>query len=79
MEIETSSMAVLAISGAMSFGLGRIFVHFRGKKRKEAIRQAQERAAQALRDRPPEVESRNKSKRQRQLQQLAKKPDHSPR
>ena len=67
--METSSIILLVISGAISFGLGRVFVHFRDKKRKK---QAQERAAQALRDRPVKPESRNKSKRKRQLQQLDK-------
>ena len=67
--METSSIILLVISGAISFGLGRTFVHFRDKKRKK---QAQERAAQALRDRPAEPESKNKSKRKRQLQQLGK-------
>ena len=69
MEMETSSIVLLAVSGAVSFGLGRVFVHFRRKKREK---QAQERQAQALRNRLPEVESSNKSKRKRQLQQLAK-------
>ncbi|MFZ2389066.1 MAG: hypothetical protein WAW69_14800 [Polaromonas sp.] len=68
--METSSIILLVISSAVSFGLGRIFVHFRDKKREE---QAQERQARALRDRPPEGESKNKSKRRRQLQQLEKK------
>ena len=58
----------MAVSGVVSFGLGRIFVHFRDKKRKDEARRAQERAAQALRDQPPEAPSRNKSKRKRQLQ-----------
>ncbi|SFB69401.1 hypothetical protein SAMN05216344_101282 [Polaromonas sp. OV174] len=67
--METSSIILLVVSSAISFGLGRIFVHFRDKKR---ARKAQERAAQALRERPVEAESRNKSKRKRQLQQLEK-------
>ena len=67
--METSSIILLVISSAVSFGLGRTFMHFRGKKRRK---QAQERQAQALRDRPLETESSNKSKRKRQLQQLAK-------
>lgn len=65
--METSSIILLAVSCAISFGLGRTFVHFRDKKRKK---QAEEHAAQALRDRPVEVESKNKGKRRRQ--QLAK-------
>jgi len=65
--METSSIILLVVSSAVSFGLGRTFVHFRDKKRKK---QAKEHAAQALRDRPVEVESKNKGKRRRQ--QLAK-------
>ena len=79
MEIETSSMVLLAASGAVSFALGRVFVHFRDKKRKKEHDQAQQRIAQALRDQPPEAESKNKSKRKRQLQQQEKHNTHSPR
>ncbi|WP_293606538.1 hypothetical protein [Polaromonas sp. UBA4122] len=67
--METSSIILLVISSAISFGLGRTFVHFRNKKRKE---RAQARKAQALRDRPVAAESKNKSKRKRQIQQLDK-------
>ena len=67
--METESVILLSISAAASFGLGRLFMHFRDKKRKK---QAQERAAQVLRDQPPEIESKNKGKRKRQLQQLEK-------
>jgi mannitol-specific phosphotransferase system IIBC component len=67
--METSNILLLVISSAVSFGLGRLIMHLRGKKREK---QAQERQAQVLRNRPPEVESSNKSKRKRQLQQLAK-------
>ena len=73
MEMETSSIVFLTVSCAISFGLGRVFVHFRDKKRKIAQEQAVARAAQALSDQPPEPESRNKGKRKRQLQQIAKK------
>jgi hypothetical protein len=62
--METSSILLLVISGAISFGLGRTYVHFRDKKRQNELRARQ---AQALRDRPAEVDSRNKSKRKRQL------------
>lgn len=79
MEIETSSMALLAASGAVSFALGRVFVHFRDKKRKKEHDQAQQRIAQALRDQPPEAESKNKSKRKRQLQQQEKNNTNPPR
>jgi flagellar basal body-associated protein FliL len=67
--METSSIIILIISSAISFALGRVFVHFRNKKRKE---KAQAREAQALRNRPLEAESRNRSKRKRQLQRLDK-------
>ncbi len=67
--METSHIILLVISSAVSFGLGRTFVHFRNKKRRET---AQAREAQALRDKPAEPESKNKSKRKRQLQQFGK-------
>lgn len=67
--METPAVIFLVISCAVSFGLGRIFVHFRDKRRKKA---AQEREALALRNRPPEPEALNKAKRKRQLQQLEK-------
>ena len=69
MELETSSIVLLAVSTLASFGIGRTFMHFRKKKQKK---EAQEREARALRDRPVEPESKNKSKRKRQLQQLEK-------
>jgi hypothetical protein len=62
--METSSILLLVISSAISFGLGRTYVHFRDKKRRE---EAQARQAQALRERPVEAEPKNKSKRRRQL------------
>ncbi len=72
--METSSIVLLAVSSAVSFGLGRIFVHFRDRKREK---QARERAARALREQAPEIASRNKSKRKRQLQGVDKgKPPH---
>jgi uncharacterized membrane protein len=67
--METPAIIFLVVSCAISFGLGRIFVHFRDKKRKKA---AEERAAQVLRNRPAEPESLNKGKRKRQLQELEK-------
>lgn len=69
MEMETSSIVLLAVSMAVSFGLGRTIMNWRRKKRQK---QAEERKSQALRDRPAEPESKNKSKRKRQLQQLGK-------
>jgi hypothetical protein len=67
--METPAIIFLVVSCAISFGLGRIFVHFRDKKRKKA---AEEREAAVLRNRPAEPESLNKAKRKRQLQQAAK-------
>jgi hypothetical protein len=64
--METPAIIFLVVSCAISFGLGRIFVHFRDKKRKKA---AEERVAEVLRNRPAEPESLNKAKRKRQLQQ----------
>ena len=55
--------------GAISFGLGRTIMHLRNKKRRK---QAEEQKAQALRNRPDEPESKNRSKRKRQLQQMSK-------
>lgn len=69
MELETSSIVLLAVSTLASFGVGRTFMHFRKKKQKKDI---QAREARALRDRPVEPESKNKSKRKRQLQQMEK-------
>jgi len=67
--METSAVVFLVISCAVSFGLGRLFVYFRDKKRKEKL---QAREAEALRNRPAEPESLNKAKRKRQLQQQSK-------
>lgn len=67
MEFETSSIVLLTVSAAVSFGLGRAFVHLRDKKRKQ---QALERETKILRDRPDETEARNRSKRRRQLEEL---------
>ncbi|MDB5884663.1 MAG: hypothetical protein JWR74_834 [Polaromonas sp.] len=69
MEFETSSIVLLAVSCAISFGLGRTFVNIRDKKRKKEQEAVNKRAAQALRDLPPGPESRNKSKRKRQQQE----------
>ncbi len=65
--METPGIILLVISAAISFGLGRLFVYFRDKKRQAAKDAAEKRAALALRDQPPEPESRNKAKRKRQL------------
>lgn len=67
--MDTPGIILLVVSASISFGLGRLFVYFRDKKRKEKKEQALKRAAQTLRDAPPEAESKNKSKRKRQLSQ----------
>ena len=65
--MDTPGVILLVVSTAISFGLGRLFVHFRDKKRKATHEAALKRAAQALRDAPPEAASKNKAKRKRQL------------
>lgn len=65
--METPGIILLVISAAISFGLGRLFVYFRDKKRNAVKDAAEKRAALALKDQPPEPESRNKAKRKRQL------------
>lgn len=67
--METSSIVLLAVSAVVSFGIGRTIKRFRDKKR---AKEADLREAQALRDRPLEKESKNRSKRKRQLQQSEK-------
>jgi Na+-translocating ferredoxin:NAD+ oxidoreductase RnfG subunit len=67
--METSAVILLVVSASISFALGRTIMHFRNKKKNA---DAQKRAAEALRDTPPEAESKNKSKRKRQLQQIEK-------
>ncbi|MES2362876.1 MAG: hypothetical protein V4646_13920 [Pseudomonadota bacterium] len=71
--MDTPGIILLVVSASVSFGLGRLFVYFRDKKRKAEKEQASKRAAQALRDAPPEAESKNKSKRKRQLGQQKNK------
>ena len=61
--METSSIILLAVSASISFALGRTVMHFRNKKKNA---EAQKRAENALRNAPPEAESKNKSKRKRQ-------------
>lgn len=68
--METSSIILLAVSASISFALGRTIMHFRNKKKNAEKERLQKRAAQALRDAPPEAASKNKSKRKRQMQKL---------
>ena len=79
MEMETSSIILLSASAAVSFALGRVFVHFRDKKRAKERDELQQRLAQARRDQPPEAESKNKSKRKRQLHEKRKNTSSPPR
>ena len=67
--MENSSIFLLVISSAVSFGLGRVYVHFRDKKRKKLKAELEARHAQMLREQPAGPESKNKSKRKRQQQQ----------
>ena len=67
--MDTPSIILLVVSGAISFAVGRFIVHLRNTKRQ---RKAAELQAQAYRNRPVEPESKNKSKRKRQLQELEK-------
>ena len=67
--METSNIALLVVSSAVSFALGRAFVYVRNKKRAKLKAEAAAHSAQALRDQPAGLPSKNKSKRKRQLQQ----------
>lgn len=67
--MENLNIVLLVVSCAVSFGLGRVYVHFRDKKRRKLKSEAGARAAQMLRDQPAGPESKNKSKRKRQQQQ----------
>jgi len=67
--METSHILLLVVSASISFGLGRVIVHLRKKSRGK---KAEERKLIALRDRPAEIASQNKSKRKRQLLQQAR-------
>ncbi len=67
--MENSALIFLIISCAISFGIGRTVVYFRNKRRAKIAKQ---RELEALRNRPVEPESKNKSKRKRQLQQLSR-------
>jgi uncharacterized membrane protein len=67
--MENVNIILLVVSCAVSFGLGRVFVHFRDKKRTKLKNEADARAAEILREQPAAPESKNKSKRKRQQQQ----------
>ena len=67
--MENVNILLLVVSCAISFGLGRVYVHFRDKKRKKLKDELEARRAQVLREQPTGPESKNKSKRKRQQQQ----------
>lgn len=69
--METSQIILLVVSASVSFAIGRTIMHMR--KKKKAV-EGKKRAAEALRDAPPEAESKNKSKRKRQMR-LIDKPE----
>jgi len=73
-DIEPGAILILVLSCVISFTLGRYIVSKRNKRRQKA---EMERAELALRNRPPEPPSLNKSKRKRQ--QLADKSSAKPR
>ena len=64
-DIEPGAIWVLVLSCVISFTLGRYIVSTRNKRRQKA---ETERRETALRNRPPEPPSLNKSKRKRQQQ-----------
>ena len=64
-DIEPGAIWVLVLSCVISFTLGRYIVSTRKKRRQKA---EMERRETALRNRPPEPPSLNKSKRKRQQQ-----------
>jgi len=73
-DIEPGAILILVLSCVISFALGRYLVSSRNKRRQKT---EMERAELALRNRPPEPPSLNKSKRKRQ--QLADKSSAKPR
>ena len=73
-DIEPGAILILVLSCVISFTLGRYIVSTRNKRRQKA---EMERRETALRNRPPEPPSLNKSKRKRQ--QLADKSSTRPR
>ena len=75
--LDNISLVFLLLSCAVSFGLGRLFVHFRDKKRKAAKDLADVQAERVRRELPPEPPSKNKAKRKRQLLQQGKDAESS--
>jgi hypothetical protein len=69
---ENINLVLLVLSCAVSFGLGRLFLHFRNKKRRAAAFESAALAEQARRSLPPEPPSKNRAKRKRQMAQQGK-------
>ena len=63
--MDTSGIILLVVSASVSFAVGRTIMHFRKKKKTDALLKAQQKAAQVLRDAPSGPEPKNKSKRRR--------------
>ena len=66
--LDSTGMILLAVTASISFVIGRVIMHWRKRKKAEQQLIVNERAAQALKEMPPEPPSNNKSKRKRQLQ-----------
>ena len=73
--MDTSSILLLVVSASISFALGRFIVFLRDKKRKADKEKALQKAAEALKNQPPEPESMNKAKRKRQLRDAQRHGD----
>ncbi len=70
--MDTPSIILLVVSASISFGLGRLFVHLRNKKREAEKQRVQRLAQEARHNLPPEAESKNKAKRKRQQRNALK-------
>ncbi len=73
--MDTSSILLLVVSASISFALGRFIVFLRDRKRRADKEKAQQKAAEALKNQPPEPESMNKAKRKRQLRDAQRQGD----
>lgn len=73
--MEPASIFLLVVSASISFGLGRLFVYLRGKKRKAKQAQRQKTVAQAQQGPLAQAISHNKAKRKRQLRDAQQRMD----
>ena len=73
--MDTSSILLLVVSASISFALGRFIVFLRDKKRNADKEKARLKAAEALKNQPPEPEAMNKAKRKRQLRDAQRQDD----